>query len=126
MKLILRFIALKMSILRVDAAIIKRKKVKRNGYESIIIPCYNIENEIRFCINSLLNQRYKNLELIIIDDGSSDGTYKVCEELAVYDSRIKLIKQKNKGVSEARNKGLREASGNLICFVDSDDIVSED
>lgn len=93
---------------------------------SIIIPCYNIENEIRFCINSLLNQRYKNLELIIIDDGSSDGTYKVCEELAVYDSRIKLIKQKNKGVSEARNKGLREASGNLICFVDGDDIVSED
>ena len=73
-----------------------------------------------------MNQRYKNLELIIIDDGSSDGTYKVCEELAVYDSRIKLIKQKNKGVSEARNKGLREASGNLICFVDGDDIVSED
>lgn len=91
---------------------------------SIIIPAYNVENYIERCLVSVLEQTYNQLEIIIVDDGSSDGTYKKCENFANADSRIQLYSQKNAGVSSARNYGLNKAQGDYICFVDADDYVS--
>lgn len=90
---------------------------------SIIVPVYNREATIRVCINSILNLSFKDFELIIVDDGSTDNSYSVCEELAQKDSRIRLFKRGNKGVSAARNVGILNAIGEWITFIDSDDIV---
>ena len=87
---------------------------------SIIIPMYNSEKYINQCINSVINQTYKNLEIIVIDDLSTDNSIKNVN--AIKDKRIKLIKnRKNIRVSKSRNKGVRVASGDYICFLDSDD-----
>lgn len=88
---------------------------------SIIIPAYNAEQGIVRCINSLINQTYINIEIIIINDGSIDGTDTLCCELLKIDNRIKYVKQTNKGVSFARNKGIELSTGDFILFVDSDD-----
>ena len=93
---------------------------------SIIIPAYNIENYIAKCLDSLLNQTYKNLEIIVVDDGSSDDTGKIVDEYAVKYENIKLIHKKNGGVSAARNTGIEVASGYYIGFVDGDDTVDEE
>lgn len=90
---------------------------------SIIIPVFNGEEHIQNCINSIINQTYKNIEIIIINDGSLDSTKIKCEELSRKDTRIKLINQKNAGPSVARNTGIENASGNLIQFVDVDDSI---
>lgn len=90
---------------------------------SVIIPVYNTEKYIPRCLNSVLAQTYKNLEIILIDDGSKDNSGKVCDEYAKKDNRIKVIYQKNQGVSVARNAGLRIAKGDYIGFVDSDDYI---
>ena len=90
---------------------------------SIIIPVYNGEEHILNCINSVLNQTIHHLEIIIIDDGSTDNTNKIVLNLAKSDERIKLISQENKGVSQARNKGISIATGEYLCFIDSDDII---
>lgn len=90
---------------------------------SVIIPMYNSETFIRECIHSIRNQTYPHLEIIIIDDGSTDRSRELCSELEIKDSRIKLISQKNQGVSSARNCGIEFASGKYIFFLDSDDAI---
>ena len=93
---------------------------------SIIIPAYNIENYIAKCLDSLINQTYRNLEIIVVDDGSSDNTRKIVDEYAVKYENIKLIHKKNGGVSAARNTGIEVANGDYIGFVDGDDTVDEE
>lgn len=90
---------------------------------TIIVPVFNRENTVEYCIRSILQLNYKNFELFIIDDGSYDNTNSKCLLFAENDSRVKVITQKNKGVSSARNKGIEESSGEWITFIDSDDIV---
>lgn len=93
---------------------------------SIIIPAYNVKPYIGDCVDSVLNQKYDNFEIIIIDDGSTDGTGEFCDELCKTDSRIRVIHKKNEGPSAARNVGVQSAKGSYISFVDSDDKVSPD
>ncbi len=93
---------------------------------SIIIPVYNVEKYLRECLDSVLAQTYKNLEVILIDDGSPDSCGKICDEYAAKDNRIKVIHQTNQGVSAARNVGLDAARGEYIGFVDSDDYIQPD
>lgn len=92
-------------------------------YLSVIIPVYNVENHLRKCLDSILNQTFKDLELILVNDGSTDGSATICEEYAEKDTRIKVIHQANSGVSAARNKGIGVATGEYLTFVDSDDWV---
>lgn len=93
---------------------------------SIIIPIYNREKFLNICLDSVLNQSYKNLEIILVNDGSTDDSEKICLNYKKKDKRIKYIKQKNKGVSEARNVALNASNGNFISFIDSDDYVDKD
>lgn len=92
---------------------------------SIIIPVYNVEKLLPRCINSLINQTYNNIEIILIDDGSTDNSLEICEEFSKRDSRIVIVKKQNGGQASARNIGLTYATGDYIAFVDSDDFVSE-
>ncbi|MBO5142220.1 MAG: glycosyltransferase family 2 protein [Clostridia bacterium] len=94
-----------------------------NDLISVIIPVYNVEEYIRECLDSVINQTYKNLEIILIDDGSKDNSGKICDEYAKKDKRIKVIHKENGGLSSARNKGLDNAQGKYITFVDSDDYI---
>ena len=93
---------------------------------SIIIPIYNAENHLNKCIGSVAGQTYGDLEIILVNDGSTDGSADICRSFAEKDPRIMLIDQKNAGVSAARNAGLEASTGELITFVDSDDYVSDD
>ena len=90
---------------------------------SVIIPVYNVSCYLKDCLNSVVNQTYKNLEIIIIDDGSTDGSQQICDEYSKMDKRIKVIHQKNSGSGAAKNAGLRLATGKYLAFVDSDDYV---
>lgn len=90
---------------------------------SIIVPIYNTEKYLECCVTSLINQTYKNLEIILVDDGSPDASPALCDKFAKSDKRIKVIHKENGGVSSARNTGLENAKGKYICFVDSDDWV---
>lgn len=92
---------------------------------SIIVTCYNLENDIERCIKSIIGQSYYRWETIIVDDGSSDNSCKIIEKFTRKDSRIRLIKQHNQGPSNARNRGIREADGKYIMFIDGDDYISE-
>ena len=93
---------------------------------SLIIPCYNAESTIIKCLTSVISQNYQSLEIIIIDDGSTDRTSEIIADFQKKDGRIILYQQINSGVSKARNKGIELASGEYICFVDSDDWVEND
>ena len=93
---------------------------------SIIVPVYNVEKYINKCVNSILNQTYKDLEIILVDDGSSDNCSEICDEFAKTDSRIKVVHKKNGGLMSARQAGLKEASGDYIGFVDGDDWIEPD
>lgn len=90
---------------------------------SIIIPVYNTENFLRQCLDSIIVQTYQKWECILVDDGSVDGSSKICDEYAGKDNRISVIHQKNGGVSSARNVGIENASGKYIAFVDADDTI---
>lgn len=90
---------------------------------SIIIPMYNLENYIEKCVRSILEQTYANLEIIIVNDGSKDGGLAICESIAKQDSRVQIFSQENKGVSVARNLGLKKATGDAVMFVDGDDLL---
>lgn len=93
---------------------------------SVIVPVYNAEKVLARCVDSILNQSYKNLELILINDGSKDKSINIMREYEKLDTRVKIINNKNNGVSETRNIGVREASGEYIQFVDSDDFIELD
>ena len=92
---------------------------------SIIVPVYNAENYIAKCIKSVMMQTYKNLEIILINDGSVDNSLEICNSFKKIDSRIHVINQENEGTSSARNKGLLAATGQYIGFIDGDDIIEE-
>lgn len=93
---------------------------------SVIVPVYNAEKYLKRCADSILTQIYKDLELILVDDGSPDRCPALCDEIAAGDSRVKVIHQKNAGVAAARNAGLDVASGDYLTFVDSDDYIDPD
>lgn len=93
---------------------------------SIIVPVYNCEKYLDRCICSLINQEYKNIEIILLNDGSTDNSFEICKKYLKADNRIKLINKKNSGVSLTRNSGIDIASGKYLVFVDSDDYVDND
>lgn len=93
---------------------------------SIIIPVYNSDQFLEKCVDSVINQTYKNLEIILINDGSTDDSLSICAKYSKLDNRIIVVNQENKGVSEARNSGICVSTGDYIGFVDSDDYISHD
>ncbi|EMK3380923.1 glycosyltransferase family 2 protein [Vibrio vulnificus] len=93
---------------------------------SVVIPLYNTEKYIKECVESVLDQDYERFELLVINDGSTDGSRKIVEHLALKDNRIKVINIDNNGVSNARNVGINNASGKYITFIDADDCISKD
>jgi glycosyltransferase involved in cell wall biosynthesis len=95
-----------------------------NPLISVIVPVYNSEATLDKCVESIINQTYKNLEIFLVNDGSVDSSLSICQKIAATDSRIKVIDKKNGGVSSARNLGLDKSSGDFIAFVDSDDWIS--
>lgn len=93
---------------------------------SIIVPVYKVEKYLHRCLDSIVAQTFTDWECILVDDGSPDGSGKICDEYAEKDGRFKVFHQENQGVSAARNKGLDNAKGEWIGFVDSDDWVSKE
>ena len=91
---------------------------------SVIVPVYNVEDYLERCINSIINQTYTNLEIILVNDGSTDSSGIICDQYSQIDSRIRVIHKKNGGLSDARNVGLDVATGEFISFIDSDDWIS--
>ena len=91
---------------------------------SVIVPVYNVEEYLEECLESIRKQTYQNIEVILVNDGSTDGSQAICEHFCQIDKRFRLINQKNQGQSIARNRGLKESLGEYIMFVDSDDVVS--
>ena len=89
---------------------------------SVIVPVYNVERYLKECVDSIVTQTYKNLEIILVDDGSSDSCPAICDSYTAKDSRIKVIHQSNAGLSQARNSGIKASTGNFLIFIDSDDI----
>ena len=100
--------------------------MKKNPLVSVIVPVYNVEKYLRQCLDSILGQTYKNLEIIIVNDGSTDSSANIIKEYKKTDDRIVVISQKNQGLSAARNAGVKKATGNYIMFVDSDDWIAPD
>lgn len=100
----------------------------RNNFISVIVPIYNVEKYLKKCIESIINQTYKNLEIILVDDGSTDDSGKICDEYASKDTRIKVIHKVNGGQSSARNAGIDvcTSGGEFITFVDGDDYLAAD
>lgn len=92
---------------------------------SIIVPVYNVERHLPKCLDSIINQAYKNIEIILIDDGSTDNSGVICDEYKLKDNRINVIHQANHGIGYTRNIGLQNANGKFIGFVDSDDFIDE-
>lgn len=90
---------------------------------SIIVPVYNASKTIRRCVESIIHQSYSNLEIILVDDGSSDDSLSICEDISKIDNRVKIFAQKNAGVAVARNKGIDNSTGEWLMFVDSDDWI---
>ena len=90
---------------------------------SVIVPVFNVEPYLGSCVNSILSQSFEDFELILVNDGSTDGSLLVCKEFELVDSRVKVVDKHNGGVSTARNAGLNKAQGEWICFVDSDDVI---
>lgn len=100
--------------------------MKINPKISVIVPVYNVEKYIRRCVDSILNQTYKNFELLLVDDGSPDSCGKICDDYSKIDDRIKVIHKENGGLSSARNAGIKRSSGDYLNFVDSDDWLESD
>lgn len=102
--------------------------MKNNNSEkeliTLVVPVYNAENYLEECVNSILNQDYKNIEIILINDGSKDKSGEIIEKLSKVDNRIKVIHKENSGVSATRNIGIENSKGNYICFIDADDYLS--
>lgn len=90
---------------------------------SVIVPVYNVERYLPVCIKSILDQSYKNIEVILVDDGSTDSSGQICDSFAVADPRVSVIHKQNGGLSEARNVGIEKSRGSFISLIDSDDVV---
>ena len=90
---------------------------------SVIVPVYNVERYLRRCVDSILHQTYQDLEVLLVDDGSTDASGAICDEYAAQEERVTAVHQKNGGLSAARNAGLERAQGTYLCFVDSDDFL---
>ena len=93
---------------------------------SVIVPVYNVEAYLERCVESILKQTYSNLEILLVNDGSTDKSGELCDQLALRDQRIRVIHKENGGLSDARNRGIDEASSDLIGFIDSDDYIDKD
>ena len=93
----------------------------KKPFVSVIVPVYNVEKYISACVRSLIDQTYPNFEVILVDDGSTDGCPAICDDFAAKYDNISVIHQENRGLSGARNTGIDRAKGELLCFVDSDD-----
>lgn len=91
---------------------------------SVIVPIYNVEQYLRKCIDSIINQTYRNLEIILVDDGSPDNCPKICDDYALKDSRVKVLHLVNGGAGYARNRGFQQSKGDFIAFFDSDDVIA--
>ena len=98
----------------------KKEKEHENPLISIVIPVYKVEKYINRCIEHVINQSYQNIEIILVDDGSPDRCPVICDEYKARDKRIKVIHQKNKGLSGARNTGTNASNGSFISYIDSD------
>ena len=98
----------------------------RKGVVSVVLPIYNVEKYLSRCLESVVNQSYRKLEIILVDDESPDKCPEICDKWAAKDSRIKVIHKKNGGLGHARNTGIENATGEYICFVDSDDYIASD
>lgn len=98
----------------------------RKGVVSVVLPIYNVEKYLSRCLESVVNQSYRKLEIILVDDESPDKCPEICDKWAAKDSRIKVIHKKNGGLGYARNTGIENATGEYICFVDSDDYIASD
>lgn len=96
------------------------------GRISVIVPVYNVENYLKRCLDSIIGQSYDNLEILLVNDGSSDRSGEICEQYSKIDKRIRVFHQSNKGLSEARNLALNYASGDYVACVDSDDYIEKD
>lgn len=101
-------------------------KENKSPLITIVVPFYNGENYLNECVNSILNQDYINIEIILVDDGSKDSSSEIAENFALKDNRVKVIHQTNSGVSTARNVGINNSHGEYICFIDVDDYISKD
>ncbi len=101
-------------------------KSNANPKVSIVIPIYNAQDYLQECLESVLNQTFSDIEVVLVDDGSKDSSGKICDDYASKDDRITVVHQQNAGVSAARNKGIESASGDWIMFVDSDDFITAD
>lgn len=99
---------------------------KMNELISIIVPIYNVELCIKECIESIIHQTYRNLEIILVDDGSTDGCHGICDEYAAMDNRIVVVHKQNEGLVRARKSGLNKATADIICYVDGDDWIEPD
>lgn len=102
-----------------------KELIRRMVKVSVIVPVYNVENFIEKTLSSICNQTFSDLEIILIDDGSKDQSGEICDQYAKKDSRIRVIHQENQGITKTRNTGIQLASGDYLCFVDSDDWISE-
>lgn len=100
--------------------------MKNNTTTSVIIPIYNVEKYLSECLDSVINQTYRNLEIILVDDGSSDSSGKIANKYAKKDTRITIIHKQNEGVSVAKNLGIKTATGKFITFIDADDYIRKD
>ena len=100
--------------------------MKNETLVSIVVPVYNVENFIEECIESIIRQSYETLQIILVDDGSTDHSGELCKRYVENDTRIELFQTQNSGVSTARNIGISHARGDYIFFVDSDDMIMDD
>lgn len=100
-------------------------QIEENIKFSVVLSIYNVEKYLNRCLDSVINQTYKNLEIILVDDGSPDNCPQICDDLAKEDSRIKVIHKENAGLGEARNSGLDVATGDFVAFFDSDDYIDK-
>lgn len=104
----------------------KKESASGNPLISIIVPVYNVEKYLQKCVYTIINQTYKNIEIILVDDGSTDSSSSICDKLKSVDSRIIVVHEKNGGLSDARNVGIKISKGEYYSFVDSDDYVTLD
>src|SRR5690606_32837850 len=104
----------------------ERKEITGGPLVSVVVPVYAVEQYLADCLRSIVSQSYRNLEVIVVDDGSPDGSYEIADAFARTDSRVRIIRRANGGLGAARNTGVAEARGRYLTFVDSDDIVPRD